>query len=294
MNRLLEIGFQTVGHWQLVNGELSFQLLRHGGQSNILYAFVSDGEVKYIGKTLQPLSKRLYGYKNPGPSQSTNIKNNAFIKELLNIGAGVDILALPDNGLLHYGQFHINLAAGLEDNIITIINPAWNGTQNKPFSVYEELESTGQVENRETEESASTKQSDETPSTGNFTAPSNLLSKTSPTAEITTFPLIIQRTYYNTGFFNVPSAYSNAFGNDGETIDIYCGNDHHPITASINRRANLNNTPRIMGGAGLKKWIQGNVSMMEEIKVSVSSPHEIYLKKKMNKIISMNSADGIS
>ena len=279
MNRLLEIGFQTVGHWQLVNGELSFQLLRHGAQSNILYAFVSDGEVKYVGKTLQPLSKRLYGYKNPGPTQSTNIKNNSYIKELLNIGAGVDILALPDNGLLHYGQFHINLAAGLEDNIISIINPDWNGTQYKPLSVYNELESTVQAENKEDGESASARQSDEIPLPGNSRATNDLSSATLPPSDITSFPLIIQRTYYNTGFFNVPSAYSNAFGNDGETIDIYCGNDHHPITASINRRANLNNTPRIMGGAGLKKWIQGNVSMMDEIKVSVSSPHEIYLSK---------------
>jgi hypothetical protein len=103
MNRLLEIGFHTAGRWQLVDGELSLELLRHGTQKNILCAFVSDGDVKYVGKTVQPLAKRLYGYKNPGPSQSTNIRNNALIKELLRSGAVVDILALPDNGLLHYG-----------------------------------------------------------------------------------------------------------------------------------------------------------------------------------------------
>ena len=67
------------------------------------------------------------GYKNPTQSQATNWSNNLRIKALLQSGAAVDIFALPDNGLLHYGQFHINLAAGLEDNIISLLNPEWNG-----------------------------------------------------------------------------------------------------------------------------------------------------------------------
>ena len=140
MNRLLEIGFQPAGHWQLVDGELSFELLRHGSQKNILYAFVCDGQVKYVGKTVQSLAKRLYGYKNPGLSQSTNIKNNAHIKELLNSGAAVDILVLPDNGLLHYGQFHVNLAAGLEDNIISRLQPEWNGKPKKVLPADESVD----------------------------------------------------------------------------------------------------------------------------------------------------------
>jgi len=35
---------------------------------------------------------------------------------------------LPDNGLLHFGDFHVNLAAGLEDSIIKTLNPLWNKT----------------------------------------------------------------------------------------------------------------------------------------------------------------------
>jgi len=70
----------------------------------------------------------MYGYQNPGPTQSTNIKGNQKIGDLLNDGNQVDIYALPDNGLLHFGVFHINLAAGLEDNIVTTLNPPWNKT----------------------------------------------------------------------------------------------------------------------------------------------------------------------
>jgi hypothetical protein len=66
------------------------------------------------------------GYKNPGKTQTTNINNHRRIKELLSDGAAVEILALPD-WLVRYGQFCLNLAAGLEDDIIRVVDPEWNG-----------------------------------------------------------------------------------------------------------------------------------------------------------------------
>ena len=38
----------------------------------------------------------------------------------------VEIYVLPDNGLMHYGGFHLNLAAGLEDSLIRDLEPPWN------------------------------------------------------------------------------------------------------------------------------------------------------------------------
>ena len=80
MNRLLEIGFEPAGHWLLKGGALDLCLSRHASQRNILYAFVSDGEVMYVGKTVKVRCERMGGYKNPGPSQVTNYRNNARIK----------------------------------------------------------------------------------------------------------------------------------------------------------------------------------------------------------------------
>jgi hypothetical protein len=77
MNRLVEIGFQQAGHWLLQGGKISFELSRLATQRNILYAFVCDGEVKYIGKTVSPLATRMSGYRHPSPSQTTNVRNNA-------------------------------------------------------------------------------------------------------------------------------------------------------------------------------------------------------------------------
>ena len=238
MNQLLEIGFQLAGHWHLVNGELSLEMIRHGSRRNILYAFVSDGNVKYVGKTIQTLSKRLYGYTKPGASQSTNIKNNSRIKEPLTAGASVDIFALPDNGLLHYGQFHVNLAAGLEDNIIAVLKPDWNGQpKSPPPTAPDDPEQSPQI--------------------------------------VDAFLIVLQKTYFNSGFFNVPVAHAASLGADGEQIDIFCGTIAEPITGVINRRCNASNAPRVMGGTGLRDWLQSHANMMEEIVVHVTSPNEI-------------------
>jgi hypothetical protein len=73
MNRLLEIGVQPAGHWLLEGNQLTYELARHSAQKNILYAFVCDGEVKYVGKTTRALATRMAGYKRPGKTQTTNI-----------------------------------------------------------------------------------------------------------------------------------------------------------------------------------------------------------------------------
>ena len=71
MNRLLEIGFQPVGHWKLDGDDIICELTRLINNRNVLYAFVVEGAIKYIGKTTQPLKNRLSGYQNPGPTQSS-------------------------------------------------------------------------------------------------------------------------------------------------------------------------------------------------------------------------------
>src|ERR1700722_13588324 len=123
------IGFTVAGCWTLSDTALTFELNDLATARNVLYAFVVDDELMYVGKTVQPLRTRMAGYKNPGPTQSTNIKNNGKIRDTLAQGKRVEILVLPDNGLLHYGGFHVNLAAGLEDSLVRKLMPPWNGGQ---------------------------------------------------------------------------------------------------------------------------------------------------------------------
>ncbi len=129
LGRIKAIGFTLAGCWKLSDGRLVFELNEFASARNVLYAFVVDDELMYVGKTVQPLRVRMAGYKTPGATQSTNIKNNGKIRETLDQGRHVEILVLPDNGLLHYGGFHVNLAAGLEDSLVRDLMPPWNGGQ---------------------------------------------------------------------------------------------------------------------------------------------------------------------
>lgn len=124
--KLNNMGFRKCGEWRMEEGKLKCVLSDNAAAPNVLYAFISEDTVLYVGKTVSSLKKRMYGYQNPVATQSTNLKGNKFIREFLAGGSVVEVHALPDNGLLFYGGFHVSLAAGLEDSLIKIIDPKWN------------------------------------------------------------------------------------------------------------------------------------------------------------------------
>ena len=127
LQRLEAIGFRLCGTWSLLeSGKPKLSLLEHASDNNVLYAFVCQEEVVYVGKTIKTLKSRMYGYANPGNTQFTNKRGNAEIRKALESGEFVHVYALPDNGLLRYGGFHLNLAAGLEDSLLFELKPSWN------------------------------------------------------------------------------------------------------------------------------------------------------------------------
>jgi len=123
---ILDLGFKSVGEWLLKDGSLQFRLTQYGNERNILYTFIVQGEVKYIGKSTQTLTGRMNGYKNPGPTQSTNIDKKARIEGLLRKGIPVSIFVLVPKEEMSCRGMPINIAAGLEDNLIARIIPPWN------------------------------------------------------------------------------------------------------------------------------------------------------------------------
>ena len=127
VHRLLKIGFERVGRWVLKNEGLDFEIDRFADKKNILYAFVSSGVVKYVGKSTKTLKNRMSQYRTPGSSQYTNDGNKKRILKDLRSGLNVEIFSLPDSGLIQFGDFHVNIAAALEDDIIRQLAPEWNG-----------------------------------------------------------------------------------------------------------------------------------------------------------------------
>jgi len=262
MNRILDIGFRYVGNWHLNDGVLDFSLKSHSTSRNVLYAFICNGEIKYIGKTIQQLQKRLYGYKKPASTQSTNINNNSNIQSLLNSGEPVDIFILPDNGLLNYGGFSLNLAAGLEDSLISTIKPKWNGGNKESHTGSEKI--TKIVKNKKTEEDTTNSQVEH-----DTTVPD--------LAEHTKLSVKLGVAYYNQGFINIPVKYNDEIGADGEEIEFFVNNYDRPITGYINRTANKNRTPRLMGGKELKEKIMENFVQGQSIEVVILTTQSIFI-----------------
>jgi hypothetical protein len=134
--RIKAIGFAFAGQWMLAENGIAFELVEDVATArNVLYAFVVDGDLVYVGKTVLALHDRMQRYKTPAKSSAkggtTNIKNNGNILESLRQRRTVEIFVLADNGLQNLGEFHVNLAAGLEDSLVRQLKPAWNGGKNE-------------------------------------------------------------------------------------------------------------------------------------------------------------------
>ena len=68
MQRLIDIGFEQVGKWYLKDEKIAFDVTS-SRKTNILYAYIIDSEVMYVGVSSRTLKERLSNYKNPEPSQ---------------------------------------------------------------------------------------------------------------------------------------------------------------------------------------------------------------------------------
>lgn len=256
MNRLIEIGFIKTGFWSLNHQKDIFcTFLGNQSAKNLLYCFVSQQKIKYIGKTIKTLSERMYGYQRPGISQSTNIKVQKEIISLLKENKEVEIFILINDTKLKYGNFNINIAAGLEDTLIEQLAPPWNKIgKSKKLTV-------------------------DKPQRTKFNSEPIL-----PIPEFRyPFELHIKlgEAYYNQGFFNIGIKYSDKLHlQHGTSITIQLGShSNHTIEGYINRTANSNKTPRIMGGKALNLWIQKNFTQNDLMKIHIINSRYIRLEK---------------
>ncbi len=129
LKNLKDLGFVHVGRMAPDRGGIDYHIAKDVRDKKwALYAFTSEREVLYIGKSTMAFHRRMYGYKRPGASQRTNIKNNAFIAEMIKASRGVEIYLFEGEKRLQYKDISINLAAGLEDPLIAKIRPKWNQT----------------------------------------------------------------------------------------------------------------------------------------------------------------------
>lgn len=284
MDRLLQIGFRDIGHWTLVGQGLELRLDTLPSHRRALYAFATSTSVLYVGKTAGALPTRLKAYITPHQSQRTNARNRAAILELLRAGTNVRILGWIDPGLHRIGPFDLNMAAGLEDSIIALLAPPWNGARTAPICEVPSYSSlpAPSITTPLTLPIASIPSelrrvvvpgAPSTPESGTAARISSAVSNAGSHAAGTTFKVRLGKTYYERGFFNVPVAFSKLFGNHGATVKLYCGNERALVDAILDRKANQQNgTPRIYGKGELASWLQRRFQLNDMLTVTALSP----------------------
>jgi hypothetical protein len=99
-------------------------------------------------------------------------------------------------------------------------------------------------------------------------------SEPEPTAS---FEFRLQSTYWNQGFFNGGVASSALFGADGDTIEIFFGDEAQPVLGTINRTATGNGSPRVFGGPALRRRFQ-TLPQMTPMVVEVLSPTSVRIR----------------
>lgn len=275
---LLNLGFRDIGAWVLAarEGGLDFRLDGTSpeadrllmGERNSLYAFIQGDDVKYIGKTARTVRERFAGYQNPGKTQRTNWRCNSKIRELLTQGASVRIFVFNPISYLRYGDFEINLAAGLEDALIEAFDPPWNGRE-RGHAITEEAE-------REEFEELQQQVLEERPAPA-FRAPPPALSPSS----IAAFRIVLGEAYYHQGIINPGAAASAHLGEDGDPVEVSFGDGAEPVISRIDRRANPGGYVRIVGrNREFARWFQRHFAKGDAVQALVLDAHRIRLLPK--------------
>jgi hypothetical protein len=89
------------------------------------------------------------------------------------------------------------------------------------------------------------------------------------------YKLTLHKTYYDKGFFNLGVDVDRFVRPDSGPIFIELGASHAEIRGKVQREANTNGTPRIMGGAELRNWFHRSFKELDVVDVTVVAPDRL-------------------
>ena len=263
LERLQEIGFEFAGEWLLETDGPCIEVRRYAAAVNVLYAFVSESELLYIGRSGRSLGVRMQGYELGGPPRSVRARNRERIIGMLMLDQQVALHAMSDPGAMVYGSFRVNLAAGLQHSLIDALDPPWNqavgsSVERTDLTPLNAVAPTARKRHRE----ASSEHDDHAVLT----------------TEQSGYRFLVGYMYMSKGFFNVPVRYSPLFGNDREKIKILCGREKSTIHGHIDRSSNTNASPRIVGGGALKSWFEKHAGLNNPVDIDILAPNAIWIR----------------
>ena len=94
-----------------------------------------------------------------------------------------------------------------------------------------------------------------------------------------TYQLTLHKTYYDHGFFNLGVEVDRFVRQDSGPISIFLGDSQSELLGKVNREANINGTPRIMGGVELRNWFQSQFALLDSVDVLILGPDKLWIKK---------------
>lgn len=95
-----------------------------------------------------------------------------------------------------------------------------------------------------------------------------------------TFPLKLQKTYYEKGFFNVTVDYQNYVRPDSGPVTLVLANTGQTLEGRVSREANRNGTPRIYGNNNLRDWFQNNFKLLDTVNIDLVSNDKMIFRTK--------------
>jgi hypothetical protein len=242
--KLTTIGFIKVGEW-ILDSNFNHTITTNLDKRSLLYSFVSDSEVLYIGKTADTLKNRMNGYKNAGGTQRTNIRVKKEIVGLLSKKKEVHIYILIDDAKLTFKNYNISLAAGLEDNLIADIKPKLNFRGNNRI-----------------------KEQEMPPEDNNI-----IVESFHPVVNILkSVEIKLGQEYWNKGFFNFSKKDINYLPTEPTNVRLFLGDNSEFLIEGRFLFSTKDGQPRVTGNKSLKDWFQSNNKIGDKIKVDFIEP----------------------
>ena len=93
-----------------------------------------------------------------------------------------------------------------------------------------------------------------------------------------TYKLTLHKTYYDTGFFNLGVDVDRFIKGENGPITLMLGESKQLLIGKLDRNANQNGTPRILGGPELRNWFHKKFSLKDIVDVHIIAPDKIWLK----------------
>jgi ribonuclease VapC len=87
--------------------------------------------------------------------------------------------------------------------------------------------------------------------------------------------IVLRKTYYQQGFFNVSVEDDRQFGPHNSKIEILLADSSDSIEGTINRTAQPNGTARILGYSGLRDYFRSQFRPGDPVFVVIESPQRI-------------------